>query len=264
MSFVKNFKYKSFIYTGEVSNGKPHGKGSGIKNKTICIGTWNNGKLNGIGKIISLNHSIYEGEIKNNTMHGYGILKFHNSEILSMEGTWINNILNGTSIIKYYDNSKYIGHTKYFLKHGEGILYKANGKVIDGMWDNDHLDGKCFIFYKGKCIICNIKCREIMLPLTINYDNYEKYNGECNSEFEPHGYGKMYFNGKGYYYGNFDNGNFNGYGFLKFPNGDYYNGFWKNGKKDGMGIYFYNLHSEARECMWKNDEQLYVTRSYSY
>lgn len=264
MVFVKNFKYKSYIYTGEISNGKPHGKGTGMKGKNICIGTWHNGKLNGIGRIVTLNYSVYDGEIKNNAMHGYGTLKFHNNEIISMEGTWINNILNGTSIIKYYDDSKYIGHTNYFLKHGEGILYKANGKIIDGMWEKDHLIGKCFIFYQGKCIICEVINGEIKLPLSINYENSEKYVGECNKDFEPHGYGKMYFNHKSYYYGYYENGIFNGYGFLKFPNGDYYNGYWKNGKKNGTGIYFYKLQSEARECIWENDKQKFTTRFYNY
>ena len=54
------------------------------------------------------------------------------------------------------------------------------------------------------------------------------------------GIGRLDFNEKGKYFGNFQHGKRHGEGIFTYPNKDVYSGMWKYGKKSGQGVYVYN------------------------
>jgi len=65
--------------------------------------------------------------------------------------------------------------------------------------------------------------------------NKDLYEGERNSEGEPHGKGKITYTNEATYEGEFENGKPHGFGKKSFKSGITYEGEFKNGKYDGNG-----------------------------
>jgi len=68
----------SVDYIGEVSEGKPHGKGKAVfRNGGIYEGDWVKGKQEGIGKEYYPDGTLrFEGEYKNGVRHGTGTVYY--------------------------------------------------------------------------------------------------------------------------------------------------------------------------------------------
>jgi hypothetical protein len=108
------------MYSGEMENGVPHGRGLMIYSKNNpnrwqkYEGEFKNGIREGKGKMTYSYGDYYEGEFKNWARDGYG---------------------------EYYYNSSdsiYKGQFRYNVKHGKGILTKKNGVVMnEGIWDKN-------------------------------------------------------------------------------------------------------------------------------
>ncbi|MFT7546156.1 MAG: hypothetical protein ACI8YO_002947 [Gammaproteobacteria bacterium] len=159
------------IYNGEISYGKPHGKGIMKWNdSSYFIGSFLNGVRNGVGDFHFRNGNRYEGEWKNNRMsgqgtfiwangteyigtfqedemHGTGSVVFNNSE--SYSGEWRNNIPNGQGSFTQNNGSTYMGSVKEGLRDGEGIILWENGDTIIGNWAAGKFDGYIRFQYKN-------------------------------------------------------------------------------------------------------------------
>lgn len=129
-------------YTGLWQYDKPAYKGIMTINqpiKYIYEGEWINGKPNGIGKFI---HSAmrYEGEVKDNKMHGQGKMTFTNGIIY--EGTWENNVLKGICSMELTDGI-YNGTCNNSMRNGKGkFISNDNSIIYDGEWKNNKKHGK--------------------------------------------------------------------------------------------------------------------------
>lgn len=164
------------------------------------------------GKMIDFNNNVYIGEFKNNKFNGYGIMEYHNSNIIYYKGEWNNGFKHGYGVEEYKDGCKYIGIFEFNSKHGYGKLIFSNGYYYIGDFFNDKITGKGSLYGPKNSLI---------------------YNGYWfNNLF--HGYGKYYIKNNLKYEGNFNNGFIHGIGTLNFDNSN----------KNFKGIFEFNFIKE--------------------
>ena len=91
------YKYKDVLYIGDFRDNIREGKGVLLNNKFRYNGQFNMGKIDGYGKIVFLENKEgigeYEGFFKNNNIEGKGIMKWKNGNIY--EGDMKNGKMNG-------------------------------------------------------------------------------------------------------------------------------------------------------------------------
>ena len=250
--YDKNGNY----YIGQFSLGEKFGQGKYYSkdNKLIYEGNFAFGKYNGIGKeiISEKDNFYYEGNYENGVMQGKGKLFFRNKVMYEGEFDKGNYVENG-KIIKV-NGQYYIGQFKGFKiegkgilynkdnticyegeflnneKHGFGKLYAQNGNYYEGNFKNDLEDGKGKIFDKnGKTI----------------FDGFFK---EGLKEGEG-----IYDDGNIHIEGIYKNDKLNGKGFLTSKNGVKYEGEFVNGLKEGLGKL--TTKDENYEGMFKNNKK---------
>ena len=161
-----------------------------LKTGDIYKGSYNKGKFNGIGTYIWENGTIYQGEWKENTMSGYGIIKYinnnnNNNNINNYyyEGEIKNGYMNGLGYF-YFNGNKYIGNYIKDLKEGFGIFVwnEIPLKAYVGFWEKGKQNGlgvningnsyKYGIWKKGKKEIWLNNEKEIKKIIKLN--KYEK------------------------------------------------------------------------------------------
>ena len=118
----KDSRSLTYIYTGEVSNGKPNGNGTGVYpgNGTNYDGT-------------------YKGAWKDGNRNGYGTHEWTVGD--KYEGNWLNDNKNGTGTYTWRNGDKYVGEWRNDLKHGTGTLTLADGSKYVGGFKDDLMDG---------------------------------------------------------------------------------------------------------------------------
>ena len=127
-SIVVDLHYDNGLYTGEVKNKTPHGKG--VHMSSDCDryeGDFINGKRSGKGTLYYFNGDRYEGYWKNNRFHGSG--KF----FWGPNCKWAGDRFEG----EYVDG----------LRDGFGIYYYSNGNRFEGNYIKGKRDGKGTFFY---------------------------------------------------------------------------------------------------------------------
>lgn len=191
-------------------------------------GLFRNGKLDGIGRYITLKGDFFEGIFVQGLACGYGV--FVHSDGNLYKGNWYNDLpwgdgeewatdgayykgdfLQGKKCgigeFKWKDGSIYLGGVKNDLLNGEGIYTWANGKRYKGMWKNNEMSGK---------------------GVLENVDG-TKYEGDFFQN-KKHGYGKYIYNQEKYFEGYWVNGKQHGNGRI-VKNGEVEEGEWRDGKK---------------------------------
>lgn len=98
------------------------------------LGSLNNNKPQGVGKIIRANGSYYEGNFVNGVMQGQGKLSTYGGFIY--EGEFKNGIARGKGKITYPESVKktYEGDVFYTMPFGKGIETNAIGKYEGDFW----------------------------------------------------------------------------------------------------------------------------------
>jgi len=121
-------------YSGEILDGKPHGKGKMTwDGGTVYEGEFVNGKRYGKGKITYNDNDVYEGEWADDEMKGIGKMIFLDKKKQEhvYEGEWYGNCMDGN-----------------------GKLKLANGEIYEGEWALDEFiktKGKTSFKYLFKC-----------------------------------------------------------------------------------------------------------------
>lgn len=274
---IQNYQYDQMIYSGNVKykRNKPiqHGNEKAVLNNGhIYVGQWDNGDMNGIGMYIVPKYSTYNGQFKNNKMHGHGKITLQNhSSIVSAEGEWTENVLCGNGVINYKNGGKYIGGVNNFNKHGKGIHYLPDGGTIESFWKDNNMNEESII-----TISPTKKSDQIPDEPLINDSENKKsshipmippYKGKKSTKtmeavkikFYVHEgkksgpYDITFVNGTTYHGDCNDDFIINGHGTMKYANGAYYKGWWKDGKRDGYGFY---VTSEGHYIgSWQNNKR---------
>lgn len=106
------------VYTGQVVNGKRHGKGKLLlPDGDVYEGDWKDGQRTGKGKYTWRNGNVYEGDWKNDQLTGKG------------KYTWP-------------EGTVYVGDFVDGVITGYGTYTYANGEVKSGRWENGKYLGK--------------------------------------------------------------------------------------------------------------------------
>jgi hypothetical protein len=94
----------------------------------------------------------YEGECKNYTLHGKGILIKKNG--VTLEGEFKDGLLHGKG--KYFDptGESYLGDFKKGRMNGRGVCFYKNGEIYSGEFHEGIKNGRGIFFYKSG-LICS-------------------------------------------------------------------------------------------------------------
>ena len=219
----------SKTYIGSYQDGKPEGVGSiSIRDGRIYYGEFTNGLATGNGIITYKNGETYEGSVKNARPNGFGVYIWSNEN--KYEGEWKNKKRHGKGVFTWSNGDIYNGDWKKNKKHGIGVLSYSNGNKYEGDFTKDERVGNgVFTFSNGKTHTGEWKFAR---KGRMTYRN-SVYEGRF-VEKTRHGYGKMYFSDE-IYEGKFKNNLYHGLGTFVWADGGKYEGEWKNGVKSGRG-----------------------------
>ena len=231
---TKDSNNEDCLYKGELSlDGKFNGYGElYYKNGKKLEGKFENGKLNGYGRLINLfGINCYEGYFKDNQLlDGKGkIIKIEdNGDKIIYEGDIKNMKKEGKGIEKN-KNYTYLGSFKDDLRHGKGkIIFNEGEEYYEGEFTNGKMTG--YGFYK--------------------WSNNNTYKGQF-LDGNLHGKGIFKWNDGNEYEGDYVNNIKEGQGEYRSKNGKIYKGPYKNGKQHGIGIVT-NPNGESFEVEFNN------------
>ena len=127
------------IYYGEWKGGLQHGLGSYTSKEYEYVGNWEEGWINGKGRITYANQDFYEGDFVENELYGQGYYQFHNGN--SYEGEFVDGKFNSLGIFRFADGNVYEGEFEDGKIKGDGTLYYIEGEdtiSITANWDGSN------------------------------------------------------------------------------------------------------------------------------
>lgn len=121
-----------------------------MKSGSRFEGEWKNDNMHGKGTYHSENGDHYKGEFKDDTMHGKGTFHFANGD-------------------------RYTGEWKYDNIHGKGTLHYASGDRYEGKWKKGNMQGKgmTLLLHRRHRFLPRLRHRD---TLTSKHDITPKYN----------------------------------------------------------------------------------------
>lgn len=138
-------------YHGEWKAGLQHGMGTYISKDFEYVGNWEEGWINGKGKITYANKDFYEGEFVENELYGQGYYQFHNGN--SYDGEFVDGKFNGLGVFHFADGSVYEGEFQDGKIKGDGTLYYVEGQdtvIITAHWDGtNHFPKQASILFSN-------------------------------------------------------------------------------------------------------------------
>ena len=226
IKYVENLRIQNAVYTGEVLNGKRHGKGIQVWDDGAKYeGNWENDKSNGYGTFYHTDGDVYQGYWKNNRANGKGV--YISSDGGRYEGYWIDDVQNGFGTEKWNDGSSYKGNYDMGKKEGYGEYEWSNKSKYRGYWKDNKLCGKGVYYYvDGK-----------------------KYIGDYNNNLKD-GIGKYFWTDGKIYFGQYSQDKKEGIGKYNWNDGRVYIGFWKLNKQNGLGRYINASENKDKFGIW--------------
>lgn len=210
-------------------------------------GQWQNGEINGTGKMTFSNGNVYEGEWQNNAMNGTGRMDFVDGVIYI--GNWYNSNINGKGSMKYQNGSVYEGEWENNKKHGNGKMTYSEGHVYEGEWINNNRHGRGIIKYNnGDVYNGEWENDEKNGKGIITYSDGDVYDGEWFDD-DRHGTGTMTFSDGDIYEGDWADDSISGQGKMTYSNGTVYEGDWVDADKHGKGTMTF-LSGNVYEGAW--------------
>jgi hypothetical protein len=122
---------------------------------TVYEGSFKNSKRNGKGKSIAANNVLYDGEWKDNKRDGIGKAAYkvkgydYSNKSWSYEGAWKNDMMEGTGKYVFGDGSYYTGQVKENKFEGKGLMYLKDSTLYEGEWKNSELNGSGIMIKKN-------------------------------------------------------------------------------------------------------------------
>lgn len=211
------------------------------------IGGWASNARTGNGMYLFPSKECYFGAFKDTNKHGIG-LRIQTDKGYFL-GQYADNLPNGVGV-KIYPNGDFLyGKFEKGKLQNKAVYYHANTQtfefnlyengqekqeniinekfVVKGSWDNSlislpQLNNNKFDYTTG----------------TNSAGDRWELNGQVDANKASNGIGLMEWNGKTYYFGEFQDGRRTGCGMYQYDNGDiYYGGFLKN-NFHGKGLYY--------------------------
>ncbi|MBK8951359.1 MAG: hypothetical protein IPM85_02355 [Chitinophagaceae bacterium] len=134
-----------YIYSGEINNGKPYGKGLAIAvNGTVKIfGDFKNGLIEGNAFAFYNNGKIAIAKWKKGYANGPGVAIEKDGSLYY--GTYVNGYMENKTIKIFNNNKIVIDHLKGSMSNGRAIVIEESGTIIsDIVYENDLANGPGF------------------------------------------------------------------------------------------------------------------------
>ena len=139
----------SYIYTGELKNGKRTGKAKCISNSIwgydTYEGDFQDDMHHGQGTMAYADGDKYVGQWKDGSYYGQGTMTYADGD--KYVGQWKYDMRHGQGTMTYADGGKYVGQWKDGRYHGQGTRTYANGDKYVGQWRDDQPNGKGTYYY---------------------------------------------------------------------------------------------------------------------
>lgn len=139
----------SYIYTGELKNGKRTGKAKCISNSIwgydTYEGDFQDDMHHGKGTMAYADGDKYVGQWKDGSYYGQGTMTYADGD--KYVGQWKYDMRHGQGTMTYADGGKYVGQWKDGRYHGQGTRTYANGDKYVGQWRDDQPNGKGTYYY---------------------------------------------------------------------------------------------------------------------
>lgn len=122
---------------------------------TVYEGSFKNGKRNGKGKSVAANNVVYDGEWKENKREGSGTASYKvkgydfANKNFTYDGTWKNDMMDGTGKYVFGDGSYYMGQVKENKFEGKGQMLLKDSTIYLGEWKDNTINGKGRVFTKS-------------------------------------------------------------------------------------------------------------------
>jgi len=162
IAFAEKISFQGGEYSGDLKDGVPHGEGEIVYpegdgdeglveyeyDKAFVdkiVGSFLNGKLDGMATITWKNGMSFVGEYKDGTKNGKGILTLLSGN--TYDGEWKNNLLHGQGTMDFLYWYKYEGNFSYGLMHGQGTMTWAKGDKYVGEFVGDVREGQGTMTY---------------------------------------------------------------------------------------------------------------------
>jgi len=180
--------------------------------------------------------TIYEGEFKNGTPHGFGTFIFPN--VGRYTGQLVDGHQEGYGTFTDAQGNEYVGDFKNGHPHGNGSVLENNG----GKYMGTYIDGKrhgrgTYTYPNGDKYVGEFKN-----GVHEGQGTFTNSKGKIVGEFRdglPNGQGSIFVSDGTQYSGELKNGNRHGLGTLIMADGGRYVGEWKEDKRDGKGTMTY-------------------------
>ncbi|MDC0542866.1 hypothetical protein OAO24_05345 [Methylophilaceae bacterium] len=112
-------------------------------------GEWKNNKMHGQGTYTYADGEKYVGEYKDGQVNGQGSYVWASGA--KYEGEWKDDKMHGQGDYTYPSGSRYLGEYKYGKRHGVGVITMATGNTYEGEWKDDKMHGQgSYTWAEGK------------------------------------------------------------------------------------------------------------------
>ena len=278
-------------YTGDLSGSKPHGQGvmtysnNDWQGRKEYDGAWQNGQIEGHGRLEYRNGNVYEGEFVDDKIQGKGVMTYQNGDIY--KGAFEKEKAQGKGVMTYQNGDIYKGEFKNGNPQGKGVMTFSSDdcdgrKESKGVWGDGLLEGHCRIEYRNGSVyegeFQNDKAqgKGVLTFSSNDSQGRKKYEGswrdgkrggtgsmsylkgggnQLNSKnHSASGDGTMTYRNGDKYVGSWVNGKQEGYGTMTYGNGDKYVGGWWNGQREGEGTMTYR-NGDKYVGSWVNGQQ---------
>lgn len=195
------YQYSGGYYDGFWVNGKKDGYGLYKWVGTgKYIGNWSSDQMNGYGIYIADNEDNIAGWYSNGQLNGVG---YTVTGDVWEQGLYVDGNL--TTPYTYYSNEVDTGCTAGDCQNKYGKYVWSNGDTYIGFYKDGRMNLGTYTFANG-----------------------DKYSGTFNSENQFDGFGRYFYEGGGYYGGEWKNGKYNGKGYYHSKDYEKQVGIWKD------------------------------------
>ncbi len=122
---------------------------------SVYEGNFKNGKRNGKGKCTAANDVVYEGDWKDNKRDGVGKAAYKvkgydfGGRNWSYEGLWKKDSIDGRGTYIYSNGNSYTGEVKNNKLDGKGRMVLKDSTVYECQWKDNAMNGKGNILFKN-------------------------------------------------------------------------------------------------------------------
>ena len=197
------------------------------------VGYWLDNKANGKGRLTIQdekgNFDVYEGEWKEDRAFGDGIYK--NKKFI-YSGQWKDDQFNGSGTLEIFDESIYEGEFLEGSKDGKGkLIFLKDMTVYEGEFKEDKFNGKGKLKFQGKIYEGTWENDLMQGMFTIQYNPQIQFKGNYEKNVK-HGPASFLWENGTIFKCKFKHGVLHGEGIFIKPNGDFKIGIWNNGKRN--------------------------------